>query len=96
MFHIGTFDISEIYVWGVVGSAAVEVAAAVKVSADNGGTCPPPYNQFFYIFMRVILAGLGGLIPIALSANSAITALYLGASAPVFIDKARAGLQPEN
>lgn len=88
--------ISENYLWGVFGSVAVEVVAAVKAASDNGGSCPPPYNRFFYLFMRFVLAALAGFIPVALDANSAITAFYLGAGAPVFIDKARSGLQSDN
>ncbi|WP_315774814.1 MULTISPECIES: hypothetical protein [unclassified Bradyrhizobium] len=74
----------------------MEVVAAVKAASDNGGSCPPPYNKPFYLVMRATLAILAGFIPVALDANSAITAFYLGAGAPVFIDKARSGLQPEN
>jgi hypothetical protein len=81
------------YVWGTFGSIVVEVVAMVKATADNGGVCPPPYNKFFYLIVRLVLAILAGFIPIVLSANSAITAFYLGAGAPVFIDKAKSGLQ---
>jgi hypothetical protein len=90
------YGVSDNYLWGVFGSVAVEVAAAVKAAADNGGSCPPPYNKPFYLIMRAVLAALAGFIPIALDANSAITAFYLGAGAPVFIDKARSGLQSDN
>jgi hypothetical protein len=89
-------SVSDNYLWGVFGSVAVEVVAAVKAAADSGGSCPAPYNKPFYLIMRVVLAALSGFIPVALDANSAITAFYLGAGAPVFIDRARAGLQAGN
>ena len=62
---------------------------------DYGGSCPPPDNKVFYLFVRLVLALLAGFLPVVLAANSAITAFYLGAGAPVFIDKAKSGLQPE-
>lgn len=94
--HVFGFEISANYLWGVFGSIAVEVVTAVKAASDNGGACPPPYNKPFYLFMRTALAGLSGFIPVALDANSAITAFYLGAGAPVFIDKAKSGLQSQD
>ena len=91
--QIAGLDVSNYYIWGVFGSAAVEIVAAVKAAADNGGSCPPPYNKPFYVGTRVLLAAMAGFIPVALDVNSAINALYLGAGAPVFLDKAKSGLQ---
>jgi hypothetical protein len=87
------FDVPTFYIWGVIGSVAVEVGAAVKAASSNGGTCPPPYNQFFYLSARVVLALLAGFLPLALGAVTPVNAFWLGASAPLILDRAASGLQ---
>ncbi len=81
------------YWWGVFGSASVEILAAVRASASNGGGCPPPYNSFFYICVRTLLALCAGTLPVALDSANIITAIYLGAGAPLIFDKATGALE---
>ena len=81
------------YWWGVLGSASVEILAAVRASAGNGGGCPPPYNSVFYICARTLLALCAGALPVALDSANVITAIYLGAGAPLVFDKAAGALE---
>ena len=81
------------YWWGVLGSASVEILAAVRASASNGGGCPPPYNSFFYICVRTLLALCAGALPVALDSANIITAIYLGAGAPLVFDRAAGALE---
>jgi hypothetical protein len=92
---IGGWVVSEHYMWGVFGSIIVEVGAVVRATSNNDGRCPPPYNRPFYVVVRAVFAILAGLLPIALNASNALTAFYLGASAPLVVERATAGIEPQ-
>ncbi|WP_425665711.1 hypothetical protein [Sinorhizobium fredii] len=79
---------------GAFGSAAVEVGAAAKACADLDGSCPERYKKPFYLFTRVAMALIAGAIPTVLEAANALTAFYMGASAPLILDRLQRGLEP--
>src|SRR5262245_14412308 len=87
--------IPRFFYWGVVGSLSAEVASALKECKDLGGVCPPLYKSKFYLVVRVLVAIAAGVFPIALDAQNALTAFYLGISAPVALDRLSRGLQIE-
>jgi len=80
---------------GFLGSAAVEVAAAVKSCADLDGHCPERYKRPFYLFVRVLLAIVAGSLPVVLEASNALTSFYMGASAPLLLDRLGKGIKPD-
>jgi hypothetical protein len=88
-------EIPRFFYWGVVGSLSAEVASALKECKDLGGVCPPLYKSAFYLVVRVLVAIAAGVFPIALDAQNALTAFYLGISAPVALDRLSRGLQIE-
>jgi hypothetical protein len=84
------------YAIGVAGSLATEVAAAVKMSTEHGGICPPLYKKPFFILARIGFALIGaGLLPIMMDAASLWSAFYLGISAPLVFDRLARGLQSD-
>jgi hypothetical protein len=83
------------YLWGVFGSIIVEAGSVVRATSNNGGHCPPPYNRSFYMCLRAVFAILAGFLPVALNASNALTAFYLGASAPLVVERATSGIEPQ-
>jgi hypothetical protein len=90
---IGGWTVSDHYIWGLFGSIIVEVGAVVRATSNNDGRCPPPYNRSFYVCVRAVFAILAGFLPVLLNAGNALTAFYLGASAPLVIDRAASGVE---
>jgi hypothetical protein len=86
------YVIPNVYLQGVGGSLAVEIFAVVKASASIGGACPPPYNKPFYVCARVVMALAAGSVPVMLDAQNVLNAVVLGASAPLFYDRAARGV----
>jgi len=87
------YDIPRFFYLGVVGSLSAEAASALKECKDLGGICPPLYKSKFYVGVRVLVAIAAGAFPIALDAQNALAAFYLGISAPVALDRLSRGLQ---
>lgn len=80
---------------GVLGSLAVEIAAALKICTEIGGHVPPLYKKPAYIVIRLLLAVVGAGPLAELLANGAhLTAFYIGASAPLVIDQMAKGVKP--
>lgn len=87
-------EISNIYLWGVFGSIGVELAAALSIAANNDGVFPAKYHKPLFLTARVVFAFIAGSIPVALDAQNMWSAIWLGASAPLILDKAARGLDP--
>lgn len=79
---------------GVIGSLAVEIGAAFKACSELDGHCPEKYKRFAYILFRVLLALISGTLPVVMDAQNALTAFYLGASAPLILDRLAKGVKP--
>jgi hypothetical protein len=90
---IAGLDIPNIYWCGVLGSAGVELAAALQAASANEGIFPPKYKKWTFLLFRGIFALIAGVVPIALDAQNIWSAIYLGASAPLIFDRAARGLQ---
>ncbi|MDC9834331.1 hypothetical protein [Rhizobium binxianense] len=81
---------------GFLGSIFVEIGAAWKSTQDLEGRCPERYKEPFYLFIRLLMALAAGAIPTFLEAANPTTALYMGASAPLFLDRLGRGVDPTN
>ena len=79
---------------GVVGSITVELGAAFRECSELNGRCPERYKQPAYILFRTLLAFASGTIPAVADAPNALTSFYLGASAPLFLDRLGRGVKP--
>lgn len=77
---------------GALGSISVEIAAAAKSCADLEGQCPERYKRVFYLFTRLIMAAVAGAVASVLDATNTLTAFYMGASAPLILDRLGRGL----
>lgn len=82
------------YWTGVLGSVAVEVVAAFKACVEIDGRCPERYKKPFYLLIRTALAFASGALPAFMHAQNALTAFYLGGSAPLVLDRMAKGLRP--
>jgi hypothetical protein len=83
------------YWLGVLGSAAVEIFAAAKASADMDGGMPSRYKKPFYLLTRVLVALASGVLPVVFGAPTPLAAFYLGLSAPLVIDRLAQGVLPK-
>lgn len=95
MLQIGTMAIPDYYVWGVLGSVAVEAAAALASCVQEGFALPARYRHLAYPIIRLIVALCAGMMPIVLDAQSIYAAFYLGASAPLLLDRLAKGVESE-
>ena len=84
----------ELYLLGVLGSIAVELAGLVRDL--NEGEMPPRYNGWLYPAARVLFAlTAAGPLPILVGSNNALNAFLVGASALLFLDRAAGTLPRE-
>ncbi len=81
------------YLIGVLGTIAVELAAMAKATASLGGRVPSKYRSPFYLLTQALLAlGGGGVPAVVIDTESKLAAFYLGASAPLILDKLARGV----
>jgi hypothetical protein len=81
--------------WAFFASIGIEVGAALKAITSAEGTLPPLYKSPAYIVVRLLFACVAGGLGIVL-ATTPLTALYVGASAPIVLDRLAKGLdKPE-
>ena len=91
---IHSFD--HVYWWGVLGSLAVEIAAATKGASELKGYCPPQYKRPLFLLFKAAFAIIcAGPLSIILGATGAFNAFYIGASAPLIMDRVAKGLEPK-
>lgn len=93
---IAGLDVPNFYCWGVFGSLAVEVGAAMTAMASNDGDVPAKYRKKGFLFTRLVFAFMAGAVPFALDAQNIWSAIWLGASAPLVFDRAARGLDPQS
>jgi hypothetical protein len=84
------------YFIGAIGSLTLEIAVALRLSAESGGSCPAIYKRPFYVLVRIIFAfTAAGILPVMMAAQSQWSAFYLGVTAPLVFDRLARGLQPD-
>jgi len=76
---------SEIFLWGVLGSVAIDVIAVVKIYEAQEITFPARYSRVWYYVIRLMLALIGGGLAVAYGIDKAILAVNVGASAPLIL-----------
>lgn len=78
---------TDTFVYGVFGSAIVEVVSAWHYTNNDGaGDLPPKYKRFSFWLIRVILAIMAGLLAEAYGIKSnPILAINIGASTPLIV-----------
>jgi hypothetical protein len=81
---------------GVLGSLMVELFAAAKACGEIDGAVPPRYKRPFYIATRILMALFAGVLAVVFEAPSAFAAFYLGASAPLVMDRLAQGVVPQS
>ena len=79
---------------GFIGSVTVEIGAALKDCSELNGRCPERYKQTAYLIFRTAMAFASGALPVVMDAPNALTAFYLGASAPLILDRLARGVKP--
>jgi hypothetical protein len=85
----------EIYAISVFGSLGVEFSALIRDITASHGRLPDRYKRIPYPVARILFAfAIAGPLALFLSAFDTLTALYIGASAPLFFDRLAAGIQP--
>lgn len=78
----------------MLGSLVVEVGACCRAMANAEGDLPTRYGKPLYLFVRLLLALSGGTLAVVFDAPTALAAFYLGASAPIVLDKLAQGAIP--
>jgi hypothetical protein len=79
---------------GVCGSAVVEAFAFAQALAKNDGVVPKRYTRPAHCVTRVVIPFFAGSLPMIMDAATPLIAFYLGASAPVLVDKLAEGVMP--
>lgn len=79
---------------GVIGSGVVEFFALARACAKLDGHTPKRYQKPVYLATRFGMPFVAGTLPMIMDAGSPLIAFYLGASAPVIIDKLAEGVMP--
>lgn len=79
---------------GVLGSLVVEIGGAYRACVGLEGQLPRYYRQPAYFVCRFLLAIAGGTIASVFDAQTDLVAFYLGASAPMVIDRLTQGALP--
>lgn len=92
--HLPYFGDVGLFWVGVLGSAVVEVGACCRAAANNNGDLPERYLKIPYLFVRGLLALSGGTLAVVFDSPTALAAFYLGASAPIVLDKLAQGAIP--
>ena len=80
-----------LYWWGVFGSVFVELSAFARGVADESGQIPPRFKTRVHIAIQLIFPFFAGALPVIFEASNALTSVYLGAAAPVIIDRLAKG-----
>ncbi|HEX8667038.1 MAG TPA: hypothetical protein VF727_01535 [Allosphingosinicella sp.] len=69
--------------------------AAYRAIGDHDGRLPDRYRRPPYILTRMAIPFVCGTVPWAFEATSLLMSFYLGASAPLVIDKLAQGTLPK-
>ncbi len=82
----------DFYWAGFFGHWAVEVYAALRYAILHNGKCPPLYKKPFYVMIRVFFSlCVAAPLPHFLGADTLLSAVYIGASAPLIIERMASG-----
>lgn len=95
MLDVLSNETVKIYLTGVVGSIAIELAALLKDLGINDWKLPPRYKTIVYPVVRLLFTAFAaGPLAVYLAVKPDWTAFYVGISAPLLFDRAAAGIAP--
>lgn len=80
------------FLYGALGSAAVEVIAWIHACDRLPQQLPRRYKQWTFWFSRIILACLAGGLAVAYNIQAPVLAINVGASAPLLYRMLAKGL----
>jgi len=83
------FYVSQVstFAWGFFGSCSVEIVA-LYLHYDSETPIPPRYRQPAFWIIRLLVSVIGGSLAIANGTdNNPILSMYIGASAPLIIQR---------
>jgi hypothetical protein len=78
-------NLIEAFIWGFVGSVAVEVIAIIQFYTSANSNLPERYSQFAFYVVRFLLALIGGGLAVAYNIDNPILAINIGAATPLII-----------
>jgi hypothetical protein len=78
-------DLMDQFLWGTVGSVAVEVVNLVKIF-NSGRRFPKKFKVRWYWVVRAMLAIVAGLVAVATQFEFPLLALQVGAATPLIVD----------
>lgn len=73
------------FVWGFLGSVALEIVDAYEVFHAEGMRVPDRYKCIAYWLVRFGLAAVGGFLAIACGTQTPYAAMAIGAAAPLVV-----------
>ena len=90
------------FIWGLVGSLALEIVDINEVFQVQQITIPERYKRVGYWIVRLCLAFMGGVLAVASNTQTPYSALAIGAAAPLviralpYVRNDREGPQPKS
>lgn len=86
----------ETFIWGFLGSLAIEIVNIYQVFQDENPKMPSRYKSYLFWFVRLMLAIIAGGLAMAYKIDNAILAVNIGASTPLILQALAKGIQPPN
>lgn len=75
----------EVFFWGFLGSAAVDVVEAAQYLNLPVIKFPPKYRRVAFYILRLLLAMVAGSLAVAYQIDKEILAFNIGAAAPLIV-----------
>jgi hypothetical protein len=83
----------EMFLWGLAGSASVEIVALLRYYSLNRPRLPERYHQPGFWVTRLALACLAGVLAVGYDIQGRILAFHIGAATPLIITSLARGLR---
>lgn len=77
----------EIFLWGLLGSLAIEVVAAYQAINANHGRLPVRYRRLPFLVVRIFLSLVAGGLAVAYEIQNALLAMHVGAATPLILQR---------
>jgi hypothetical protein len=83
---------TEIFLWGLGGSLAVDIVAAAQYFNTPTEQFPARYTKVAFYIVRILLAMVGGGLALAYQIDKPLLAANIGAATPLIIQAFAQGL----
>jgi hypothetical protein len=87
---------TEIFLWGLGGSLAVEAVELSKVYYRSRFSLPYRYKLWHFYVSRILLSLVGGGLAVAYAIDKPLLAANIGAATPLLIEALSRGLSDGN